>query len=69
MYATGWCAHDAKGVIAESQQQAMAVIDELTKDWKEGRIKPKNQPESGQELLDKRKVPYVTWSDWLVLFI
>ncbi|KAI1715399.1 pyridine nucleotide-disulfide oxidoreductase domain-containing protein [Ditylenchus destructor] len=63
VYATGWCAHDARGVIAESQQQAVAVVDELVKDWNKGQIKPR-ECQGAKELLDKREVPYITWDEW-----
>lgn len=75
VYATGWCAHAARGVILDSQMQAFNVADELIKDWKDGKFIKKdpikevssNARNSSpiKSLLDQRRVSYITWEDWL----
>uniref|UniRef100_A0A915ESY0 NADPH:adrenodoxin oxidoreductase, mitochondrial n=1 Tax=Ditylenchus dipsaci TaxID=166011 RepID=A0A915ESY0_9BILA len=64
VYATGWCAHAAKGVIAESQTQAVAVIDKLADDLTAGKIL-KREVSGAKKLLEERSVPYISWFDWL----
>lgn len=69
VYATGWCSHSARGLIADSQQQAYAVADQLADDWLDGRLSPisgdgdnaatKERPV--EQLLNARNVPYISW--------
>jgi hypothetical protein len=60
VYATGWCSHAARGVIADSQQQAYSSADEIIKDWNCGNVRRKCSP-STKELLVSRNVPFIDW--------
>lgn len=67
VYATGWCAHIAKGVILDSQMQAFNVVDELIKDWNNGKFLKKDstaKTNSLKSLLEERQVPFISWEDW-----
>lgn len=62
VYATGWCAHSPSGVIAQTQNQSVAVADELVEDWKKSpdlEMKP-----GSQRRLSERRIQYVSFSDW-----
>uniref|UniRef100_A0A914HA78 Elongin-C n=1 Tax=Globodera rostochiensis TaxID=31243 RepID=A0A914HA78_GLORO len=76
VYATGWCSHEARGLIADSQQQAYAVADQLADDWSSserqigvvgeaGGDEPDRMPTTKTEqLLHERGVPFISWEDW-----
>lgn len=62
VYATGWCAHSPTGVIAQTQGQAVAVSDEISKELQ-------NYSKSGNKngslhRLEARNVSYLTFEDW-----
>ena len=62
VYATGWCAHNPSGVIAQTQSQAVAVADEIAKDFKNY---SSDHPRSGSVTkLRERQVAFLTFSDW-----
>uniref|UniRef100_A0AC34QJW3 NADPH:adrenodoxin oxidoreductase, mitochondrial n=1 Tax=Panagrolaimus sp. JU765 TaxID=591449 RepID=A0AC34QJW3_9BILA len=62
VYATGWCAHNPNGVIAQTQSQAVAVADEIAKDFAQY---SKKDNKNGSELrLQSRKVPFLSFNDW-----
>ena len=60
----GWCAGVARGVIAESQNQSFAVVDEMLHDWENGRIRRNPKAQGAKHLLTQRNVRYITWEDW-----
>ncbi|KAL3070649.1 hypothetical protein niasHT_032439 [Heterodera trifolii] len=71
VYATGWCSHEARGLIADSQQQAYAVADQLADDWETGQIGGRQTVGEANErramtkqLLTDRKVSFINWDDW-----
>lgn len=64
VYATGWCSHTARGLIADSQRQAITVADELANDWNCGKIRHKGETFNIEELLVAQGIEYVSWSDW-----
>jgi len=63
VYATGWCSHNARGIIADSQDQAYLVADQLVADLENNTIKVKGA-NGARELLEKRNVPFISWEDW-----
>uniref|UniRef100_A0A0K0F0U2 NADPH:adrenodoxin oxidoreductase, mitochondrial n=1 Tax=Strongyloides venezuelensis TaxID=75913 RepID=A0A0K0F0U2_STRVS len=60
-YATGWCAHGAKGVIANTQADAFTVAGELFNDLSNNKFGEKTGVKS---LLESRNIRYVSWDDW-----
>ena len=62
VYATGWCAHNPSGVIAQTQSQAVAVADEIAKDLKN--YSSDGQRPGSVSKLEERKVAFLTFSDW-----
>lgn len=66
VYATGWCSHAARGVIADSQRQAITVADTLIDDWNRGKIRHKteNTQSNIAQLLAERSVYCINWPDW-----
>uniref|UniRef100_A0A183C1B1 Elongin-C n=1 Tax=Globodera pallida TaxID=36090 RepID=A0A183C1B1_GLOPA len=75
IYATGWCSHEARGLIADSQQQAYAVADQLADDWSSSERQIGIVQDAGgdsdrmattkmEQLLRERNVPFISWEDW-----
>ncbi|KAL7071946.1 hypothetical protein ACQ4LE_008573 [Meloidogyne hapla] len=69
VYATGWCSHAARGLIADSQQQAYSVADQiyedLSKNYSTKNI-TKEMPARTQieQKLRSREVEFINWDDW-----
>uniref|UniRef100_A0AC35GEU4 NADPH:adrenodoxin oxidoreductase, mitochondrial n=1 Tax=Panagrolaimus sp. PS1159 TaxID=55785 RepID=A0AC35GEU4_9BILA len=64
VYATGWCAHSPSGVIASTQSEAVAVADEIAKDFAQHSLQKEKENKGSQWRLDDRNVPYLTFNDW-----
>uniref|UniRef100_A0A0N4Z3K4 NADPH:adrenodoxin oxidoreductase, mitochondrial n=1 Tax=Parastrongyloides trichosuri TaxID=131310 RepID=A0A0N4Z3K4_PARTI len=60
-YATGWCAHGAKGVIASAQADAFAVAQEIFNDINSCKFGEKTGVKS---ILENRNIKFVNWDDW-----
>ncbi|VDL74795.1 unnamed protein product [Nippostrongylus brasiliensis] len=63
VYAAGWCAHGPRGVIVDTQRDAVAVADQMVKDIKSKDSVTGSLP-GVQSVLDARRVKYVTWDEW-----
>jgi ferredoxin--NADP+ reductase len=65
VYATGWIKRGPIGLIGHTKSDALETITNLIAD-KASWWQPTSPAESSlTELLDSKKVAYVTWSDWL----
>ncbi|CEF61065.1 NADPH:adrenodoxin oxidoreductase, mitochondrial [Strongyloides ratti] len=60
-YATGWCIHGAKGVIASTQADAFGVAGELYNDLCNNKF---GEKKGIKTLLNNRKIRYINWDDW-----
>ncbi|VDM56966.1 unnamed protein product [Angiostrongylus costaricensis] len=63
VYAAGWCAHGPRGVIVDTQQESIAVANEIATDLLK-KTDVKGFPQGAQPLLDARGINYITWDDW-----
>ncbi|WKY03465.1 hypothetical protein Q1695_004877 [Nippostrongylus brasiliensis] len=63
VYAAGWCAHGPRGVIVDTQRDAVAVADQIVKDIK-SKDSITGSPPGVRSVLDARRVKYVTWDEW-----
>uniref|UniRef100_A0A183GIX9 NADPH:adrenodoxin oxidoreductase, mitochondrial n=1 Tax=Heligmosomoides polygyrus TaxID=6339 RepID=A0A183GIX9_HELPZ len=63
VYAAGWCAHGPRGVIVDTQQEAVVVADRIAKDIM-ARKDVTGSLRGVQSILDARRVNYITWDEW-----
>uniref|UniRef100_A0AAF5Q3C0 NADPH:adrenodoxin oxidoreductase, mitochondrial n=1 Tax=Wuchereria bancrofti TaxID=6293 RepID=A0AAF5Q3C0_WUCBA len=63
VYASGWCAHTPRGIIAHTQMNASSVAERLSSDLQKYGLKNVQITGSYQRLLS-RNVEYLTWNDW-----
>ncbi|PIO67354.1 hypothetical protein TELCIR_10893 [Teladorsagia circumcincta] len=63
VYAAGWCAHGPRGVIVDTQQEAMAVADHIAEDIM-AREDISGTRSGVQSILDARDINYLTFDEW-----
>ncbi|VDM95176.1 unnamed protein product [Thelazia callipaeda] len=63
VYATGWCAHAPRGIIAHTQIDARNVAEHLVSDLQKHGLKSEAVIGSEERLL-KNRIKYLTWKDW-----
>ncbi|CAK5050266.1 unnamed protein product [Meloidogyne enterolobii] len=66
VYATGWCSHAARGLIADSQQQAYSVADQIYEDLNKinstkNSVKKMSARTQIQQKLCSRGVEFINW--------
>uniref|UniRef100_A0A914LEY8 FAD/NAD(P)-binding domain-containing protein n=1 Tax=Meloidogyne incognita TaxID=6306 RepID=A0A914LEY8_MELIC len=69
VYATGWCSHAARGLIADSQQQAYSVADQIYEDLNKinstkNSIQKMSARTQIEQKLCSRGVEFINWDDW-----
>ncbi|TMS37704.1 hypothetical protein L596_004584 [Steinernema carpocapsae] len=64
VYAVGWCANKPQGVIANTQNSAVAVAQEICADLEASSSEKPKLSGGIEELLTERGVSYVTWEQW-----
>ncbi|EYC22077.1 hypothetical protein Y032_0018g3701 [Ancylostoma ceylanicum] len=63
VYAAGWCAHGPRGVIVNTQQDAVVVAETIAKDFST-RTDVTGTLRGAKAILDARHVNYLTWEEW-----
>ncbi|KAK6044251.1 hypothetical protein COOONC_18244 [Cooperia oncophora] len=63
VYAAGWCAHGPRGVIVDTQQEAIAVADHIAEDVM-SRNDITGTLRGVQPILDARGINYLTFDEW-----
>ncbi|KJH49877.1 hypothetical protein DICVIV_03988 [Dictyocaulus viviparus] len=63
VYAVGWCARGPRGVIVDTQQESIAVADQIASDLSK-KANVADSLEDVRQILDVKGVPYITWDDW-----
>ncbi|KAK0398115.1 hypothetical protein QR680_002434 [Steinernema hermaphroditum] len=64
VYAVGWCANKPQGVIANTQNNAVAVAQEICADMEVSSSLRQEGSAKTEEILNERGVRYVTWEQW-----
>lgn len=63
VYAAGWCAHGPRGVIVDTQQESVAVANQIATDLLK-KVDLRGSVQGAQPLLDARGINYITWDCW-----